>query len=104
MNHTEILKKPIITEKYTTLPEKNKGNKERYAFVVDGRANKIQIKDAVEQMYGVQVEFVNTQNYKGKFKQRYTKTRILSGRTSSYKKAIITLQEGEFIDLYADIN
>lgn len=103
MDFTDILKKPLITEKATNLSEKVKGNKERYSFVVDGRANKIQVAQAVEKMYGVKVESVNTLNYKGKLKIRYTKSRIQEGRKSGYKKAIVTLQEGEFIDFYANI-
>jgi large subunit ribosomal protein L23 len=103
MEITDILKKPLITEKISTLSEKVKGGKERYAFVVDGRANKIQIADAIEKMYGVQVESVNTLRYKGKEKTRFTKSSIQHGRKSGYKKAIITLKEGEYIDFYENI-
>lgn len=101
--YIDILKKPLLTEKITSLSEKVKGERERYAFVVDKWANKIQIAKAVERMYGVTVEAVNTMNYKGKNKKRYTKTAVISGKTPSYKKAIVTVKEGDFIDLYADI-
>ena len=65
-----IIKKPVITEKMTAISEKLN----RYAFIVDKRANKLQIKQAVQDLYGVQVESVNTINYEGKLKSRYTKT------------------------------
>ncbi len=103
MDRTDILKRPLITEKISTLPEKIKGNRERYAFIVDKRANKIQIAKAVAEMYGVVVDEVNTMNYRGKLKTRYTKSRIISGQTKSYKKAIVTLSAGEFIDFYSDL-
>ncbi len=95
----EILKKPILTEKATLLTEK--GN--RYTFSADHRANKIQIKDAIEKMYGVIVLAVNTMVVDGKAKSRYTKGGFVSGRTNKYKKAIVTLKEGEAIDYYANI-
>lgn len=101
MDKINILIKPLITEKISTLDDRVKGGKERYTFLVDTRANKIQIANAVREMYGVEVEAVNTLIYKGKTKTRYTKTKIVSGRTRSYKKAIITLAEGEFIDFYS---
>jgi large subunit ribosomal protein L23 len=103
MEQTEILKRPRLTEKMEYLPKKNKGGKERYAFVVDGRANKIQIAEAVEKMYNVQVESVNTMNHKGKSKSRYTRSHFVQGRTPSYKKAVITLKEGEIIDFFENI-
>lgn len=93
-----ILLKPLITEKATGLTEKG-----IYSFVVNKSANKIQIKNAVEKMYGVSVEKVRTINQQGKKKTRTTKTRTTSGRTSSYKKAYITLSEGEMIDFYSGI-
>lgn len=101
MDKVDIIKKPLITEKISTLDERVKNGKERYTFLVDTRANKIQIAQAVQEMYGVEVEAVNTLIYKGKSKTRYTKTKIVSGRTRSYKKAIVTLAEGEFIDFYS---
>lgn len=94
-----VLKKPIITEKMTALTE----GSNRYGFVVDGQANKIQIKEAVEKMYGVSVDRVNTMNYNGKHKTRYTKTGWVEGRTNKFKKAIVTLMEGDAIDFYSNI-
>lgn len=95
----DILLKPIVTEKMTELSEK--GN--QFGFQVDKRANKIQIKQAVEEMYGVTVESVNTMVYAGKRKTRFTKTGIIAGRTKSIKKAIVTLAEGDTIDFYSNI-
>ena len=95
----EILIKPIVTEKMT-----NQGDKfNRYGFFVDKRANKIQIKSAVEEMFGVTVASVNTMIYGGKSKSRTTKAGVVVGKTSSYKKAILTLAEGETIDFYSNI-
>ncbi len=95
----EILLKPIVTEKFTEQAE----SLNRYAFVVDKRANKIQIKQAVEELYNVNVVSVNTMVYGGKTKSRYTKAGIINGRTNSYKKAIVTLAEGDVIDFYSNI-
>jgi len=95
----DILIKPIITEKMTHLGD----SLNRYGFLVEKKANKIQIKKAVETMFGVSVESVNTMVYHGKRKSRFTKTGTVTGRTSSYKKAIITLAEGETIDFYSNI-
>jgi large subunit ribosomal protein L23 len=95
----EILKKPLLTEKITQLTEKLN----RYAFKVDPRANKLQIKAAVEKMYGVNITAVNTMKYVGKLKSRNTKAGAVSGRSASYKKAIITLKDGETIDFYSNI-
>jgi large subunit ribosomal protein L23 len=95
----DIILKPVITEKMTGLGE----NLNRYGFIVARKANKLQIKQAVEELYGVEVESVNTMTIKGKNKSRYTKTGIISGKTASYKKAIITLAEGETIDFYSNI-
>jgi large subunit ribosomal protein L23 len=96
---TEILIRPIVTEKLTTLGEKLN----RYGFVVDKRANKIQIKEAVEELYGVTVADVNTLRYAGKVKSRFTKSGVITGQKNSCKKAIITLKEGEKIDFYSNI-
>lgn len=93
-----VLKKPLVTEKVSALNESGK-----YGFIVDENANKVQIKKAVEEMYGVTVEDVNTMRYQGKLKSRYTKSRIISGRTNSFKKAIVTVAEGEVIDFYSGI-
>jgi large subunit ribosomal protein L23 len=94
-----ILLKPIVTEKMTDLGEKLN----QYGFLVEKRANKIQIKKAVEEMYGVSVESVNTMVYAGKNKSRYTKTGIIAGRTKSFKKAVVTLTDGDSIDFYSNI-
>jgi large subunit ribosomal protein L23 len=95
----EILKKPIVTEKMTAQGEKYN----RYGFIVDKQANKIQIKKAIEEMYDVTVASVNTIVYGGKAKSRFTKTGIINCKTSSFKKAIITLAEGDTIDFYSNI-
>jgi large subunit ribosomal protein L23 len=92
----EVLKKPVLTEKVAQLTEKLN----RFVFKVDHRANKIQIKQAVEEMYGVTVLAVNTMKYVGKLKTRSTKAGIVSGRAATYKKAVITLKDGETIDFY----
>lgn len=94
-----IIIKPIITEKLTVQGEKLN----RYGFIVDREANKLQIKAAVEQMYNVTVDFVNTVNYHGKKKSRYTKAGMLKGRTNHYKKAYVTLAGEDKIDFYANI-
>jgi large subunit ribosomal protein L23 len=95
----DILLKPIVTEKMTDQSDKFN----RYGFLVAKDANKIQIKKAVEEMYGVTVESVKTMIYNGKKKVRYTKSGIMSGRTPVYKKAIITVAEGDTIDFYSNI-
>ncbi len=95
----KIIIKPIVTEKMTELGEKLN----RYGFVVDKRANKLQIKGAVEEMYSVTVTSVNTMVYGGKTKSRYTKSGVITGRTNSYKKAIVTLADGDNIDFYSNI-
>lgn len=93
-----ILKRPIITEKTQGLNAKNK-----YTFEVGRDANKISIAAAVEKMYGVTVEKVNTITQIGKKKSRMTRTKVSSGKTGTYKKAIVTLKEGEIIDFYAEL-
>lgn len=93
-----ILIKPLITEKVAALNEDGK-----YGFIVDKDANKVEIKKAVEEAYGVKVESVNTTIAAGKPKSRYTKSSIISGRTSSYKKAIVKVAEGDIIDFYSGI-
>ena len=95
----DILIKPILTEKMTAQGEKLN----RYGFIVDPRANKLQIKSAVEAMYNVVVMDVNTINYMGKLKSRYTKHGLLVGRADNYKKAIVTLKDGDKIDFYSKI-
>ena len=94
-----IIKRPVITEKMTAISEKLN----KFAFIVDKRANKLQIKDAVEKLYDVKVVAVNTMNYDGKRKSRYTKAGVITGRTASFKKAIVTLKEGDTIDFFSNI-
>ena len=95
----EILIKPIITEKMTAQGEKLN----RYGFVVAKEANKLEIKAAVEKMYGVKVDSVNTQQYVGKVKTRNTTRGVAIGRVNRGKKAYVTLKQGETIDFYASI-
>lgn len=94
-----IIVKPVITEKMTAQGEKHN----RYGFVVEKTANKVQIKDAVEKLYGVSVSSVNTQNYVGKVKSRNTTQGLAIGRVNKHKKAVVTLKAGETIDFYASI-
>ncbi len=95
-----IIIKPIVTEKQTAITEKFPN---RYGFRVSPDANKLEIKKAVEEMYGVHVADVNTMNYSGKNKSRYTKSGLIQGKTSAFKKAIVTLNEGETIDFFSNI-
>lgn len=95
----DILIKPILTERMTVQGEKLN----RYGFIVDPRANKLQIKSAVEAMYNVVVTDVNTMRYMGKVKSRYTKAGMLVGRANNFKKAIVTLKKGDKIDFYSNI-
>jgi large subunit ribosomal protein L23 len=94
-----ILIKPLVTEKMTSQTEKFN----RVGFLVDKRANKVEIKKAIEAHYNVKVDSVNTINYAGKVKSRYTKAGFIEGRTNAVKKAIITLAKGETIDFYSNI-
>jgi large subunit ribosomal protein L23 len=94
-----ILLKPIVTEKMTSQGDKFN----RYGFLVTKNANKLQIKKAVEELYGVTVASVNTMRYGGKVKTRNTKSGYLVGKTSATKKAVITLAEGNKIDFYSNI-
>lgn len=94
-----ILIRPLVTEKMERLGEKVN----QYGFVVDKGANKLQIKQAIQELYGVTVDSINTIRYAGKLKSRYTKSGFLSGKTNSFKKAIVTLKEGEKIDFYSNI-
>ncbi len=95
----DILIKPIVTEKMTIQGEKLN----RYGFVVEKNANKVEIKQAVEELYEVTVISVNTMRYAGKSKTRSTRSGIQSGRTNAFKKAIVTIAEGEAIDFYSNI-
>ena len=99
MQLSEILIKPILSEKANAQQEKLR----RYAFRVARKANKLEIKKAVESFYGVNVTAVNTTVVPGKNKSRFTKAGVISGRKPSYKKAFITVAEGESIDLYSNI-
>jgi len=94
-----IIKKPIITEKMTSQSEEYN----RYAFVVDRKVNKIEIKKAIAEMYDVTVESVRTMICIGKKRARGTKSGMIVGKTSTYKKAIVTLAEGDSIDFYSNI-
>ena len=94
-----IIIKPIVTEKMTVQGEKLN----RYGFIVDREANKLQIKDAVEKAYGVTVADVNTVNYHGKRKSRYSKAGMLRGRANHFKKAYVTLAGDDKIDFYSNI-
>jgi len=93
-----ILKKPLITEKVTAQNENGV-----YGFVVDRNANKVAIKQAVEKMYGVNVEAVRTMVAPGKKKTRYSKGAFLTGKTSAFKKAIVKVKDGEIIDFYSNL-
>lgn len=99
MNHSDVLLKPILTEKANAQQDKLR----RYAFKVARKANKLEIKKAVESFYGVTVINVNTAVVPGKSKSRMTKAGVISGRKPGYKKAFITVGEGETIDLYSNI-
>lgn len=94
-----ILVKPIITEKATNDSELNN----RYTFVVDKKANKVEIKNAVETAYGVSILSVKTMNYPIKRSTKYTKKGLVSGAKSGYKKAVVQLAEGESIDFYNNL-
>ena len=99
MNPSDVLIKPILTEKANAQQDKLR----RYALKVDKKANKIEIKKAVESFYGVTVTNVNTSVSPGKNKSRFTKAGVISGRKPGYKKAFVTVAEGENIDLYSNI-
>ncbi|MBN08899.1 MAG: 50S ribosomal protein L23 [Flavobacteriaceae bacterium] len=91
--------KPIITEKATSDSELNN----RYTFLVDKKSNKIEIKKAIEEFYGVTVDKVRTMNYGPKRKTRFTKTGIQKGKSNSIKKAIVQISEGDVIDFYSNL-
>ena len=92
--------RPLVTEKMTHITDKRSN---RYGFVVRPDANKLQIKEEVERLYNVTVVEVNTLLYMGKRSQRYTKAGLIRGKKSAFKKAIVTLKEGETIDFYSNI-
>ena len=91
--------KPLVTEKMNQLTDKLN----HFGFIVKPEANKLQIKAEVEALYGVTVISVNTMNYAGKNKARYNKAGLLRGRTNAFKKAVVTLKEGDTIDFYSNI-
>ena len=95
----DILIKPLVTEKLN----EQAARYSRYGFVVEKKATKPQIKKAVEMLYNVKVDSINTMVYGGKVKTRYTKSGVLTGKTAAYKKAIVTLAEGNSIDFYSNI-
>ncbi len=99
MKLSEVLVKPVLTEKANAQQDTLR----RYAFKVARKANKLEIKKAVEEFYGVSVLNVNTSVVPGKAKSRFTKKSVVNGRKPAYKKAFITVAEGENIDLYANI-
>jgi large subunit ribosomal protein L23 len=94
-----VLQKPLITEKMSTLGD----TQNQYGFKVDLKATKPQIKAEVEKMYGVEVESVRTMIVHGKRKSRFTKTGIVNGKNSNFKKAIVKLKEDQRIDFYENI-
>jgi large subunit ribosomal protein L23 len=95
----DILIRPLVTEKMNEQAERFN----RYGFIVDRKATKPEIKKAVEGLYNVTVNTVNTMVYGGKMKSRYTKSGVISGKTAAYKKAVVTLAEGDSIDFYSNI-
>ena len=94
-----VIIKPLVTEKMTAMTEADN----RFGFVVRPDANKIEIKKEIEALYNVTVADVNTMKYNGKSKSRYTRAGIISGKTNAFKKAIVTLKEGDTIDFYSNI-
>lgn len=94
----EILKRPLVTEKMTVLQDKR-----QYAFEVDDEANKIEIARAVEKKFKVKVDSVRTMMYKGKSKSQLTKRGRFSGKTSHWKKAVVTLAEGDKIEFVESV-
>ncbi len=97
MSH--IILKPILTEKMTAAGEKFN----RYGFIVNRKADKAQIRSAIEGYYGVKVQSINTMIYSGREVVRYSKSGILKGHTDAFKKAVVTLKEGDQIDLFANL-
>ena len=92
--------KPLVTEKQTKITEKNPS---RYGFIVRPEANKLQIKKEVEALYNVTVVDVNTLRYAGKRSSRYTKAGLIKGQKNAFKKAIVTVKDGDTIDFYSTI-
>ena len=112
-----IIIKPLVTEKMTAITEKSSVEKSykvkgetrtkkaeaKYGFIVRPEANKIEIKNEVESLYNVTVINVNTVRYAGKRQSRYTRAGLVKGQKNAYKKAIVTLKEGDSIDFYSNI-
>jgi large subunit ribosomal protein L23 len=94
-----ILLRPVVSEKMTKAVEASG----TYGFVVERKSNKVEIRQAVESQYGVTVASVRTMVVRGKDKTRYTKTNVLRGATSAWKKAVVTLKKGDVIELYGSI-
>jgi len=99
MDLNDIINFPLMTESASVMVERDN----KLIFIVNLKAGKSDVKKAVEELYGVDVESVNTMFYSGKNKSRFTKAGVISGRTSAYKKAIVTLAKGETIDFYSNI-
>lgn len=91
--------KPLVTEKMTSMTEKLN----RFGFIVCPEANKLEIKREIEGLYNVTVVSVNTTRYSGKNKSRYTKSGMIQGRANAFKKAVVTLKDGDTIDFYSNI-
>lgn len=91
--------KPLVTEKMTAMTEKLN----RFGFIVCPEANKLEIKREIEGLYNVTVVSVNTTRYSGKNKSRYTKSGMIQGRANAFKKAVVTLKDGDTIDFYSNI-
>jgi large subunit ribosomal protein L23 len=98
-DHREIILEPILTEKALRL----KDEKNQYVFKVKKNANKIEIKQALEKRFEVNVQTVRVMNVSGKMRQRFTKTGKVSGYTSDYKKAVVTLEEGSKLDFLENL-
>ena len=92
--------KPLVTEKQTKITDKHAN---RYSFIVRPEANKLQIKQEVEGLYNVTVIDVNTLRYAGKRSSRYTKAGLIKGQKNAFKKAIVTVKDGDTIDFYSNI-
>ena len=95
-----VIIKPLVTEKMTAMTEKMPN---RFGFIVRPDANKLEIKKEVEALYNVKVVDVNTMKYQGKSKSHYTRSGLLKGRTNAFKKAVVTLKDGDTIDFYSNI-
>ena len=92
--------RPLVTEKMTAITDKQNN---KFGFIVRPKANKIEIQKEIEAKYNVNVVSVNTMNYAGKRKSRYTRAGVIKGRQNAYKKAIVTLKDGETIDFFSNI-